>query len=432
MKPNILARIEFLLLYLKYITPLVLLFTVNISQSNAQGAYFWSEPILLFQVDGTGEIHRPFVISDSYGNVHVFWSVNSESQDELDLIYYSRLDAIGWTNPVDIVAATPARSVSATIGQDDFIYLIWNGIGGISYSRAPLQEAESAKNWSEPVLIADAHISASIVTSPSGNIFLAYPGVGNSGVFEQYLEPHSLNWSSQRIVSVNSLINTASDYVQMRVSNNGTLHVAWTEFYLPDGWPPRGVFYARSIDGGENWSTPALLGSDGFDQISIAVLDDNNIHVAWNGMVGLGGRYHRWSSDGGQTWSETIETIRAGLGGTEGFPQIVGDQSGTLHMLTTYEGCAWYTYLQNQRWANPVCISGEKAQASNYIEEPAMAVSEGNKLHAVFWDDRKRLWYTTKVTEAPWIPPEIMDNEIIQPTQSQIPTDSPKPTPTIN
>jgi hypothetical protein len=101
-------------------------------------------------------------------------------------------------------------------------------------------------------------------------------------------------------------------------------------------------------------------------------------------------------------------------------------------MLTTYEGCAWYTYLQNQRWANPVCISGEKAQASNYIEEPAMAVSEGNKLHAVFWDDRKRLWYTTKVTEAPWIPPEIMDNEIIQPTQSQIPTDSPKPTPTIN
>jgi hypothetical protein len=171
------------------------------------------------------------------------------------------------------------------------------------------------------------------------------------------------------------------------------------------------------------------MGSDGFDQISIAVLDDNNIHVAWNGMVGLGGRYHRWSSNGGQTWSETIETIRAGLGGTEGFPQIAGDQSGTLHMLTTYEGCAWYTYLQNQRWANPVCISGEKAQASNYIEEPAMAVSEGNKLHAVFWDERKRLWYTTRTTEAPWIPPQIAPtNDLVEAVQTPTPIGPAAPT----
>jgi hypothetical protein len=54
-----------------------------------------------------------------------------------------------------------------------------------------------------------------------------------------------------------------------------------------------------------------------------------------------------------------------------------------------------------------------------------MALSEGNRLHAVFWDDRKRLWYTTKITNAAWIPPETLDNVQIQPALSPNPVDTP-------
>jgi hypothetical protein len=475
---NVVARTGFLFLHLKYLIPLLLLFTLNVSPSKAQGASFWpgqeripeyfdstkdppdliadtnrsvhafhaqplllndkgsqasntiwSEPILLFQEDGAREIHGPSVISDSYGNVHVFWTVPSGSPGEFDLIYYARLDALGWTTPVDIVAAAPARGVNAAISQDGIIYLIWSGFGGISYSHAPIQGAEYVKNWSKPVLLTDANFYADLFTSSSGKIYLAYPGVDASGVFEQFLEPNNLNWSSSRIISQTSLTNSASDYVQIRVSNNGTMHVVWTEFYYPESWPPRGVFYSRSIDGGNTWSAPEMMAGDGFDQINITVVDDENIHVAWNGMVTVGGRYHRWSSDGGQTWSETAEVIPAGIGGTEGFPQLVVDQSGTLHMLTTYQGgCVWYTYFNNQTWVPPICISGEKT----LIEEPSMTVSEGNKLHAVFWDNRKSLWYTTKVTDASWIPPEIMENELLQPTRSPVPTGSPVITPTLS
>lgn len=394
----------------------------------------WSEPVLLFEAEGTGELHYPLVIPDTYGNVHVFLNFKSGSQGKFDKIYYMRLDARGWTIPVDIVAATPVSDVNSAIGQDGYIYLTWQGAGDIIlYSRAPIQGAEFVKNWSEPVPITNAtNPYSSIISSPSGNIYLAYPDRGNSGVFLQVLDPNSFDRSLPRTVALNSLINTGSGYVQAGVSSNGTLHVVWTEFYMPENWPPRGVFYARSTDGGNNWSAPVLMAGDGFDQINITVLDDNNIHVAWNGMVGVGGRYHSWSSDGGQTWSETVEVIPAGIGGTEGSPQIVSDQSSTLHMLTTYEGCAWYTYFKNQRWAAPICISGGKARVSNYIEEPAMAVSEGNKLHAVFWDDRKRLWYTTKVTEASWIPPKIIDTGLIQPVQNPSPNALIVVTPTIS
>jgi hypothetical protein len=44
-----------------------------------------------------------------------------------------------------------------------------------------------------------------------------------------------------------------------------------------------------------------------------------------------------------------------------------------------------------------------------------MGLSEGNKLHAVFWDGRKRLWYTTKIIDAEWIPPKPMSEMLIRP-----------------
>lgn len=379
----------------------------------------WSEAIRLFQVTGTGEIHEPITVSDAYGNVHVFWNVNNSSSGELSLIYYARLDASGWTVPVDVVAADVARSISATISQDGFIYLIWNGVGGVSYSRAPVQAAEFVQSWSTPVVLANSNLHASIITSPSGNIHLAFPGEGNSGIFEQTLDKGTQGWSSTRTISSTSSTNTSADYVQMRGSQDGTLHAVWTEFYYPAAWPPAGIFYSQSKDDGYSWSAPVLLAGDGYDLINLLVLDDETIHVAWLGMAGVGGRYHRWSSDGGQTWSEINEVISAGSGGTEGLPQLIGDQSGTVHLLTTRLGlgCPVYTYFKNQQWAEPICISAERG----LVEEPALTISEGNKLHAVFWVDRKELWYTTSLTDAPWIPPLDFDNNAAQQAQTPLP-----------
>ena len=400
------------------ICPILLIFIFDTSFSAAQGRGEWSEPLLLFQVDGSDEILGPFMVSDLHGNVHVIWSVTSGTQSELDKLFYMRHDVLGWTVPVDIVAAKPVRAPKITVGLDNFIYLIWQGANDdLFFSRAPLDQAEIVKNWSDPAFVTEANAHADITASSSGDIFIAYPSLVNSGVFVQDLKLSDQRLSSPMLVSLNSLTNTVSDDVNLGISLNGTLHIVWTEYYLPNAWPPRGVFYANSIDSGNTWSDAVMLAGDGYDEINITVQDDDNIHVAWNGMVGtVGGRYYRMSSDGGETWSQTFDLVPAGIGGTEGPPQLVVDSADTVHVLTTYEGCAWYTLFINQRWAPHVCISGEKALESNYIEEPAMTISEENKLHAVFWDGRKRLWYTTKTTDAPWLPPENMIEENHQPT----------------
>lgn len=398
--------------------------SVPFRTTSSLGSTNWSIPTKLFEVDGTQQIQWPIIISDDYGNVHLFWTVQDRDSNELSLIFYARKNTYGWTTPVDVVAADVARAPSATIGKDDQIHLIWSGQNGIMYSQAPLQAAEFFRNWSEPLLLTEANPNPGITSSPSGSIHMA-AGVKNEGILKQVMDTETGSWHSPRLFPLNSSIESASDYVQLRVSKTGTIHMVWSEFFYPENWPPLGVFYARSTDGGESWSTPEMLDGDGYDQINVHVSMDNTIHAVWNGAAGTGGRYHSWSSNDGLTWSEPTEVIPPGLGGTEGLPQLVEDQTGTLYLLTTYEACAWYTAYQNHVWTAPECISGEEARITNFIEEPAMAVSEGNQLHAVFWDDRKRLWYTTKLTDAAPIPPKTMDSEVVTPVPSPVALEAP-------
>jgi hypothetical protein len=140
----------------------------------------------------------------------------------------------------------------------------------------------------------------------------------------------------------------------------------------------------------------------GYDQIAIAV-DGEIVHTVYNGMVGVGGRYHRWSQDGGKTWSPITKINGNNDGGTEGLPQLAFDSIGSLHLVTTFNNCVQYAFWQNNTWSKFKCISGERAKITKDIEQPAMTISEGNKLHVVFWDERKTLWYTTKEVSAPAI-----------------------------
>jgi hypothetical protein len=200
----------------------------------------------------------------------------------------------------------------------------------------------------------------------------------------------------------------AADNVRIAIGTNDVLHVVWTEHQLPTGWPILGVFYTRSIDGGRAWSDPLEMAGSGFNEINVAAIGEDDVHVAWNGIAGVGGRYDRWSFDGGVTWSDTSTVVSPGLGGSEGPPQLVSDAAGMVHLLTTYgyeeERCPWYSSWDGVAWMEPVCIAPDEARPSNYVEDPAMTVGNGNRLHAVYWDGPQRLWYVTKQTLAPSMP----------------------------
>lgn len=373
----------------------------------AQSTARWSTPELIYETTET--IDSPYLISDAAGVTHLVWrEYQREASNErinLETIFYMDDRGGDWGQAQDIIAM--AMTVSPTIAVDSkgLAHLTWVGPGStLFYSLAEVQSAATARGWEEPTPIAVANLNAQIVVASNDSVHVAYPGTGSSGVYHIRYDAEPDIWSSLVNVSPAAGANASADYARLAIGPDGIIHVVWTEMESPRGWPPTGVYYANSADGGESWSRPIELAGRNYVQGNVAVEGTGRIHVAWNGFVGVGGRYHRWSDDGGLTWSPVTAPVEAGRGGMEGPPQLAVDSGGTLHMLTTYGGCAYYLTWRDSVWSAPECISGREAMASDVIEQPALTITGGHVLHAVFWDDRERLWHTELDTGTPPLP----------------------------
>lgn len=364
----------------------------------------WSDPELIYE---TGEdIDQPYVFADVFGGTHVLWreTAREVSDDPLALeaIYYVANRDGQWGTGTDVIAMSSAINPTGLVDANGILHVIWSGPNRtLYYSSVPVAAASSALSWSPPQVIDASNLHTHMVADDDGVLHITYAGIGAKGIYYTRYDPAQDSWSVPTNITPAASLRASADYVRLAIGPDNTLHVVWSEFKLPDGWPPTGVYYAQSGDGGATWSEPVQIAGEGYDQINVAVDDAGRIHTAWNGMVGLGGRYHSRSDDGGRSWSAPVAVVPAGKGGTEGLPQLQVDNLGVVHMLTTFNGCAWHASWSGGGWSAPLCISGPRAMASAYIEQPALALANGNQLHAVFWDDRARLWHATRTTGAP-------------------------------
>ena len=136
-------------------------------------------------------------------------------------------------------------------------------------------------------------------------------------------------------------------------------------------------------------------------------------------MVGVYGRYHCWSRNDGESWSG-IETV-IDWGATSGPPGLALDSLGALHFLTTDGEAAWYSNWNNQLWSTPLQLSRGEIKSSYWIEESNLSINRGNQLHAVYWSDRQKLWYTTTQIASPAetaVP--MIETESVEPTRTSI------------
>lgn len=394
----------------------------------------WSYPTrILKRQELTSE---PVLVADQSGLVHLFWSPFSTGTQTL---FYAQWDGNAWSEPLDIYNDTQILGPSAVVDSQGIIHLVWSDGNTVYYSQAEAADALSANNWSEPMALTYGFQHSQILLDPSeessrkDRLYLVYPRLASSGPAMITSNDGGYTWSQEMPISLTNSASTGADYVNAAISPDGTVHVVWTEYRLPQGWPPTGLYYSHSNDGGETWSRPLQLAGENYNQINVAVFGDNVVHAAWNGIAGTGGRYHRWSQDGGETWSNPLTVVSPGLGGSEGPPQLGIDSLGTLHLITTFDQRVWYSYFQGQRWSELQYIpSGDETnipqigqsidpKTLRHIEHPAMSLNGGNRLHTVFWDERPdqqfiQYWYTTKLTSAS--PIDLMPF----PTPTAIPT----------
>lgn len=368
----------------------------------------WSAPLAIFSTDD--RVQDTAIVTDAYDIVHAFWIVGAAPEAKSSApwaIYHASKENDRWARPADIILSPGGGSAQAPeIAADPYgrLHLIWHGPNNkIYYSSADGREAGNSRGWSKAKMLGSGLNHSGIFADQAGRLHVVYPGTGNSGVYYTTSSDGGDTWSgSVNVAPTASRESAAADYAQASVDSQGGIHVVWTEFKLPDGWPPLGVFYSRSVDNGATWSTPFRLASDGYDIAAVRTSSDGSINVLWNGMAGLGGRYFAQSTNQGRSWSKPVPIIPPGQGGTSGYSEFVMDATGTLHAATSTGTSTLYTFYQGGKWSTPLKVSGDlKGKTIASVEFPRIALSSGNRLNVLFEVGLQEIYYVTRVTDAP-------------------------------
>lgn len=387
----------------------------------------WTPPVRIFETEGA--LHEPTLLVDRSGLAHIFWTVAEARDGRLTgegTLYYAQCCDNGKARQTDILALSSLISPRAVIDNAGEIHVIVSDGTQLYYTHALLDQAMSARNWAPPLLIDTATPHADITLDPRGRLYIAYSRFGATGLYYRTSDDAGRTWTAPVNIASTSGSDSVADHVRVAVTETGAIHVVWTELKLPMAWPPIGVFYARSDDGGQTFTEPLMMAGEGYDQSTILAADANTLHVAWNAFAGGRGRFHQVSSDGGHTWSGAVEMYPAA--GTTGIPSLVADSAGVVHFLSS-EGNAQgpvYSTWDRQGWSRPAAIASQGATLSNYVEEAVMSGGQGNRLHAVYWSDRKNLWYQSRTTQAP----AVSMPAYTKPTSTPAPTPTEQPAPT--
>lgn len=422
-----------------FILMISLAYSAPLTSAQAQTADInWNSPINISRSpeDASGD---PFVIADRTGRVHLFWAEKTTPSPTRnpDTLMYSAWNGNFWSEPVDLFISplsdgTPVLSFPRAV-IDDFgrIHLIWIAQPNfpnytVFYSSAPVEDAASASAWQPKVAIASdatgTKYSADLAIDQHGVLHMLYarvrqgdPPPEQRAVAYSRSTDYGRSWTDpQDIYTIPDIGRGASD-TRLLVSAPDNLYASWTEW--DNSGNGQAIYFARSQDGGKNWTQPRMIterkGNEyERDWNNLFLLPDSTLVAMWEGGM-RAYRHAMYSDDGGQTWSEPIDTF-PWLIGENGSVEFIQDSSGTVHLFYAQrirEGNdnrvgdigLWHSVWQGGRnWSEPTLAGGIIPMVN-----PKVALASGNKLVAAWYsnEDNEVRVMTGKILDAPWVEP---------------------------
>ena len=354
----------------------------------------WSAPVNLSNSE-TDSIN-PAIAADPAGGVHVVWSELTD--EEHSYINYAGLVDGYWTPANEIITSPGSATASypsLACDSQGMLHLVWKGDANLLYSHAFALEAGSAKSWSEPQALeyVQNYIDMpNLAVDNQDQLHLAFAiQIGDkSGVYYSRTLDAEHHWSDPRTVYPNLVSERMVSKARIMVTKDGKLHVVWVEQNYPETYPPIGIRYSRSEDGGASWSDPVSLADGPYDDPEIIENEAGETHVVWSGTSTDRYKFHRWSADGGLTWSGMYRNTE--IGGIAGWPALVEDSLGRLYwvmvgdiysMETEGPKDALYAAVYEQgAWSPGIEVYRENVQEQN-IGTVSGVIVGGDKLHAV-------------------------------------------------
>ena len=320
-------------------------------------------------VDGQAEVG-----ADQQGNLYVLWSQGISSNRGDTALYGATFNNGQWSGPgiilqsPDAARATSNRAEQPAIAIDpaDKAQVVWTvgTIGTILHSWVYARDFKSAQNWSEPQPLSATAPNGSwpnIAADPrTSDLFVIYtiPYNEQRGVYLVQSHDAGATWLTPTLVfdaaaagwdSLNKA-RLALDPV------SNILHVTWLRTALPGSSAPQEIYYARSTDRGQTWSTPLQVATGAVDWPRIAVINGGGVYLAWNVRTEQGGSspvtpfdsWGQFSTDGGLQWSNPAAI--PGFRNISGPIDLFANAAGILHIAAVAQETDNQSTLMLARW----------------------------------------------------------------------------------
>ena len=321
----------------------------------------WSDPYRLSSIEG--EASEPVMLSDQFGNVHIFWSENGFS-DNRSIIQYTRYDGDTWSTSTDIyisASGIPIESLSADIGEDGRLYLAFtNGQRGpILILRSNVHEAISAKGWTTlGVLDISAYRAKLRIDSRNViHVLISNNSMTSSGVYYYFSDDNGIKWSYPVQLDLDIPHSLFPELLQFEINELDQLHALW--YYNDQNFQGKWIRYSNSIDNGKTWTSPFTI--DKVNETSrelllpspSLVISGNFVHTIWAGDSSTH-RSHRYSEDMGVNWN-TKTMIFGDLHGQAIGDGVAVDGVGRTHFIgqLRYPHGLYHVYFENGEWSTP-------------------------------------------------------------------------------
>jgi hypothetical protein len=263
-----------------------------------------------------------------------------------------------------------------------------------------------------------------VTEGQDGQLQLVYIGPKGQVLYTHY-SPATGQWSHPEYVFEGRESIIAADG-RIAVDPPGRIHVVWSEYQAPEFYPPTGIYYAQSTDGGDTWTPPLELAGQGHVEPEIAVIGNDQVHVAWNGSAVLTDRYHRFSDNGGRSWSP-VHTFSGIPGGILGPPALAVDSANTLHaILSSDKGLFYTSWTERQEWS-----ALQQLWSDTQTGDPAAVVVGGNQLHILFREGIHKIWHMSRTLDAPPASPEATFTPFPDAVEEEPSAATATPTPTL-